>query len=58
MISEAGFDLLNAVWPERDGFQLDLDAGRAGSESGNPHLKLTAFDVEQAFLKLAMGSQP
>jgi chromosome partitioning protein len=56
MILEAGFDMLNAIWPERDGFQLDLDAGRAGSESSNPHLRQTAFDLEQAFLKLAMGT--
>lgn len=56
MIFDAGFDMLNAVWPERDGFQLDLDAGRAGSESSNPHLRLTALDIEQAFLKLAMGT--
>jgi chromosome partitioning protein len=54
-ISEAGFDMLNAVWPERDGFQADLDVGRAGSESSNPHLKQAAREVEQAMLTLAMG---
>ena len=53
-ISEAGFDMLNAVWPERDGFQADLDVGRAGSESSNPHLKQAAQDVERALLTLAM----
>ena len=52
---EAGFDMLNAVWPERDGFQADLDVGRAGSESSNPHLKQAAQDVEQALLTLAMN---
>jgi chromosome partitioning protein len=54
-IAEAGFDMLNAVWPERDGFQADLDVGRAGSESSNPHLKQAAQDVEQALLTLAMS---
>ncbi len=53
-IFDAGFDMLNAVWPERDGFQSDLDLGRAGSESSNPHLKLASQKVEQAMLTLAM----
>jgi chromosome partitioning protein len=55
LISEAGFDMLNAVWPERDGFQADLDVGRAGSEASNPHLKLAAQHVETAMLTLALG---
>ncbi len=55
VIAEAGFDMLNAVWPERDGFQADLDVGRAGSESRNPHLKQAAQDVEHALLTLAMS---
>jgi chromosome partitioning protein len=54
-ISEAGFDMLNAVWPERDGFQADLDVGRAGSESSNPHLKQAAKEVEMAMMALALG---
>jgi chromosome partitioning protein len=54
-ISEAGFDMLNAVWPERDGFQADLDVGRAGSESSNPHLKQAAKEVEMAMMTLALG---
>jgi chromosome partitioning protein len=54
-IAEAGFDMLNAVWPERDGFQADLGVGRAGSESSNPHLKKASQDVEQAMLTLAMS---
>ncbi len=29
-IKEAGFELLSEHWPQRDGFQSDLDAGRAG----------------------------
>ena len=53
-IFDAGFDMLNAVWPERDGFQSDLDLGRAGSESSNPHLKMASQKVEQAMLTLAM----
>lgn len=53
-IAEAGFDMLNAIWPARDGFQADLDAGRAGSESSNPHLRKAALEVEQALLTLAM----
>lgn len=55
IIAEAGFDMLNAFWPERDGFQADLDVGRAGSESTNPHLKKAAEDVERALLTLAMS---
>jgi chromosome partitioning protein len=47
--------MLNAVWPERDGFQADLDVGRAGSEASNPHLKQAAQDVERALLTLAMS---
>mgnify|MGYP000075922450 FL=1 len=54
-IFDAGFDMLNAVWPERDGFQSDLDWGRAGSESSNPHLKMASQKVEQALLTLAMS---
>lgn len=54
-IAEAGFDMLNAIWPERDGFQADLDVGRAGSESSNPHLKQTAREIESAMMALALG---
>lgn len=54
-IAEAGFDMLNAIWPERDGFQADLDVGRAGSEASNPHLKQAAILVETAMLTLALG---
>lgn len=54
-IAEAGFDMLNAIWPERDGFQADLDVGRAGSESSNPHLKQAAREVESAMMTLALG---
>ena len=54
-IAEAGFEMLNAIWPERDGFQADLDVGRAGSESSNPYLKQTAKEVETAMMTLALG---
>jgi chromosome partitioning protein len=54
-IAEAGFDMLNAIWPERDGFQADLDVGRAGSESSNPHLKQTAREIESAMMALALA---
>lgn len=54
-IAEAGFDMLNAVWPERDGFQADLDVGKAGSEATNPYLKQAAVEVESAMLTLALG---
>jgi chromosome partitioning protein len=47
--------MLNAIWPERDGFQADLDVGRAGSESSNPHLKQAAKEVESAMMTLALG---
>jgi chromosome partitioning protein len=49
-IDNAGFDYLDAIWPQRDGFQAEFDAGRAGSEVGNPHLKQAALDIEQAML--------
>ena len=35
-IEDAGFELLSEHWPQRDGFQSDLDAGRAGREARNP----------------------
>lgn len=49
-IDHAGFDYLDAMWPQRDGFQAEFDAGRAGSEASNPHLKQAALDVETAML--------
>jgi chromosome partitioning protein len=55
VIDEAGFDVLGNIWPERDGFQADLDMGRAGSESHNPHLLETAHRIEAELFKLAMG---
>jgi chromosome partitioning protein len=49
-IDDAGFDYLDTMWPQRDGFQAEFDAGRAGSEASNPHLKQAALDVEKAML--------
>ena len=55
VIDEAGFDVLGNIWPERDGFQADLDMGRAGSESHNPHLRESAQRIEAELFKLVMG---
>jgi chromosome partitioning protein len=52
-IQESGFDLLAEHWPLRDGFQADLDAGRAGRESRNPYLRETAERMEAALFKRA-----
>lgn len=51
-IEEAGFHLLDAVWPLRDGLQAAFDEGRAGSEVSNPHLKNSARLIESEMLKL------
>jgi chromosome partitioning protein len=47
-IEDAGFELLAEHWPQRDGFQSDLDAGRAGREARNPHLREIAERMEEA----------
>src|SRR5271156_2291147 len=52
-IQESGFDLLTEHWPLRDGFQNDLDAGRAGRESRNPYLREAAERMEAALFKRA-----
>jgi chromosome partitioning protein len=57
-IAEAGFELLGEQWPLRDGFQADLDAGRAGRESRNPHLRETAERMEEALLKRTHAAEP
>ena len=56
-IEESGFDFLKAPWPQRDGFQSDLDAGRAGRESRNPYLRAAAMEVEEAMMKLLAGKK-
>lgn len=57
-IEEAGFELLEEHWPLRDGFQGDLDAGRAGREARNPHLRETAERMEEALMKRAHAAKP
>jgi chromosome partitioning protein len=57
-IEEAGFELLDERWPLRDGFQADLDAGRAGRETRNPHLRETAERMEDALFKRASKARP
>jgi chromosome partitioning protein len=47
-IEAAGFELLCEHWPLRDGFQADLDLGRAGRESRNPYLREAAEKMEAA----------
>jgi chromosome partitioning protein len=54
-IAEAGFEVLDNVWPERDGFQADLDIGKAGSEAHNPYLREAAAMIEADLLHLAIG---
>ncbi|NBY16900.1 MAG: hypothetical protein EBQ78_04475 [Betaproteobacteria bacterium] len=55
IIGEAGFEVLDNVWPERDGFQADLDIGKAGSEAHNPYLREAAAMIEADLLRLAIG---
>ena len=57
-IADAGFELLGEHWPLRDGFQADLDAGRAGRESRNPYLRETAERMEEALIARARGAKP
>jgi chromosome partitioning protein len=54
-IEESGFELLAEHWPLRDGFQSELDAGRAGREAHNPHLREMAEKMEQALFKRAFA---
>ena len=49
-IETEGFSMLDAHWPQRDGFQAEFDAGRAGSESRNAYLRVAAEAVETAML--------
>ena len=57
-IAEAGFELLPEQWPLRDGFQADLDAGRAGRESRSPFLREIAERMEEALMVRAHAAQP
>ena len=57
-IEDAGFELLSEHWPQRDGFQTDLDAGRAGREARNPHLREIAERMEQALWARTLKAKP
>jgi len=57
-IEDAGFELLSEHWPQRDGFQSDLDAGRAGREARNPHLREIAERMEEALWSRTMKAKP
>jgi chromosome partitioning protein len=54
-IEESGFELLAEHWPLRDGFQTELDAGRAGREAHNPYLREIAEKMENALMKRAIS---
>ncbi len=49
-IDNAGFEYLDAMWPQRDGFQTEFDFGRAGSEASNPYLKQAGLHIEKAMM--------
>jgi chromosome partitioning protein len=53
-IADAGFEVLDSIWPERDGFQADLDNGKAGSESHNPFLREAAEAIEADMMHLVL----
>jgi chromosome partitioning protein len=50
-IAAAGFEVSSAVWPSKEGFQTDLDSGRAGSEARNPFLRSAAEALEKVMLE-------
>jgi chromosome partitioning protein len=54
-IAEAGFEVLDSIWPERDGFQADLDIGKAGSEAHNTYLREAAESIESDLLHIAIN---
>ena len=54
VIKVSGFDLVEEIWPLRDGLQADLDAGRAGREARNAHLRETARRLEDALYARAL----
>jgi chromosome partitioning protein len=57
-IEEAGFELLGEHWPQRDGFQSDLDSGRAGREARNPYLREIAERMEEALFARTTKAKP
>ena len=57
-IEDAGFELLSEHWPQRDGFQSDLDAGRAGREARNSYLREIAERMEEALWARTLKAKP
>jgi chromosome partitioning protein len=57
-IAASGFELLDEHWPLRDGFQADLDVGRAGREARNPFLRETAERMEEALFRRVAKAKP
>ena len=57
-IADSGFELLAEHWPQRDGFQIDLDSGRAGREARNPYLRETAERMESALFSRVERVKP
>jgi chromosome partitioning protein len=57
-VEDAGFELLAEHWPQRDGFQSDLDSGRAGREARNPYLREIAERIEEALYARTMKAKP
>ena len=45
-------------WPQRDGFQSDLNSGRAGREARNPYLREIAGRMEEALFARAIKAKP
>ena len=54
----SGFELLAERRPQRDGFQADLDSGRAGREARNPYFREAAEKMEQALFARAQSAKP
>lgn len=57
-IGDSGFEMLIEHWPLRDGFQADLDAGRAGREARNAHLRDAAETLENAIFARLERAKP
>jgi chromosome partitioning protein len=57
-IEDSGFELLGARWPLRDGFAVDLDAGRAGRETRNAVLRAVAARIEDAMFARIAKARP
>ena len=55
---ETSFELLGEHWPQRDGFQADLDSGRAGREARNPYLREIAERMEEALYTRSVKAKP